>query len=407
MKKFYSTRHLLSVILFFLCTFAAQAADDLITTQTTIDVAEAGTLASKVGSADKYKITSLRLTGNLNVEDMKFIREMAGCYYDENGSKYDGHLQHLDLADAKFVGDESFDAYYPDPEHEGKFYKETARIEESRVGKFQFAFLHDLQTVVLPKNTTEISYGGLYDCRGLTSVSLPEGLTTIGEWAFTDCTSLASVSFPESLTFINGHAFLRCASLTSVSLPKSQTRIEDLTFAGCASLASVSLPEDLTEIGGYAFAYTGLTSLSLPKGVTGIEYFAFLGCDKLTSVSLPEGLTTIGNYVFMECTNIASVYAYMPTPPALSNTDFDTEVTANATLYVPQGHAQDYRATAYWSDFANIVEFNPAGVEHTPAGMSATESARYTLGGHRLAAPAKGLNIVKYSDGTAKKVIVK
>ena len=189
-------------------------------------MAEAGTLASKVGSADKYKITNLKLTGNLNVEDMKFIREMAGCYYDENGSKYDGHLQHLDLADAKFVGDESFDAYYPDPVHEGKFYKETARIEESRVGRFQFAFLHDLKTVVLPKNTTEISYGGLYDCRGL----------------------------------------------TSVSLPKSQTRIEALTFAGCANLASVSLPEDLTEIGGYAFAYSGLTSLSLPKGVTGIEY---------------------------------------------------------------------------------------------------------------------------------------
>ena len=53
------------------------------------------------------------------------------------------------------------------------------------------------------------------------------------------------------------------------------------------------------------------------------------------------------------------------------------------------------------------VEFNPAGVEPVPTDASTMESARYSLGGHRLAAPEKGLNIVKYSDGTAKKIVVR
>ena len=35
------------------------------------------------------------------------------------------------------------------------------------------------------------------------------------------------------------------------------------------------------------------------------------------------------------------------------------------------------------------------------------EVARYAINGTRLAAPVKGVNIVKMSDGTVKKVIVK
>lgn len=39
--------------------------------------------------------------------------------------------------------------------------------------------------------------------------------------------------------------------------------------------------------------------------------------------------------------------------------------------------------------------------------ISAHEVARYTLNGTRLAAPQKGINIVKMSDGTTRKIIVK
>lgn len=41
------------------------------------------------------------------------------------------------------------------------------------------------------------------------------------------------------------------------------------------------------------------------------------------------------------------------------------------------------------------------------AGSNAAEVARYNVNGVQLSAPQKGLNIVKYSDGTTKKVVVK
>ena len=37
---------------------------------------------------------------------------------------------------------------------------------------------------------------------------------------------------------------------------------------------------------------------------------------------------------------------------------------------------------------------------------TATKVARYDANGNLLAAPAKGLNIVRYSDGTVKKIMV-
>ena len=37
----------------------------------------------------------------------------------------------------------------------------------------------------------------------------------------------------------------------------------------------------------------------------------------------------------------------------------------------------------------------------------AVETARYTLDGRRIDAPVKGINIVRYSDGSVRKVMVK
>lgn len=47
------------------------------------------------------------------------------------------------------------------------------------------------------------------------------------------------------------------------------------------------------------------------------------------------------------------------------------------------------------------------GVEETVAGSDVREVARYSLDGRQLAAPQKGINIIRMSDGTTRKVLVK
>ena len=48
-----------------------------------------------------------------------------------------------------------------------------------------------------------------------------------------------------------------------------------------------------------------------------------------------------------------------------------------------------------------------AGINNIYYNDNATEVARYDIYGHRLSEPTKGINIVKYSDGTVKKMIIK
>lgn len=47
------------------------------------------------------------------------------------------------------------------------------------------------------------------------------------------------------------------------------------------------------------------------------------------------------------------------------------------------------------------------GVEETAAEGDVREVARYSLNGCKLAAPQKGINIIRMSDGTTRKVLVK
>lgn len=56
-------------------------ADDLITEQVVVNVEEPGTLPNKISNADKDRITDLKIIGELNGTDVRFVREMAGLIF--------------------------------------------------------------------------------------------------------------------------------------------------------------------------------------------------------------------------------------------------------------------------------------------------------------------------------------
>ena len=345
------------------------AADNLITEQVTINVATAGTLSSKIPKADKYRITNLKLTGELNVEDIKFIRQMASYYYDN--CKDNGNLQHLDLGGAKFVGEGEFTVSYGG----GR----TAKFSSNVVGDYVFCALKVLQSIVLPdglqliRDRAFLSCSGLSSvtlpnglqtigeaaflgCKSLSSVTLPDGLQTIGKEAFADCYSLSSVSFPDGLQTIDYEAFWDCTSLSSVSLPDGLQTIGEEAFMHCTSLSTVSFPDGLQTIGGLAFSHTSLSSVSLPNGLQSIGEGAFSYCNSLSSVSLPDGLQTIGKEAFNGCKSLTSVYANMKVPIKLENHQFNDKTMQYGTLYVPVGYRCAYMESE-WKSFKDIKEF--------------------------------------------------
>ena len=478
MRNFTFKRQLLFVMFMLLGCLSIQAADEgLITKQITIKLDKAGTLPNRISSSKKYLITNLKIVGEVNGKDLRFIREMAGC--DFYMKKTDGKLSILDLSDAKIV--KSYDSYVWDGGDQNGSNDElgysvfkgcsvltsvTIPSSVTSIGGSAFEGCSGLTSVTIPSSVTSIGGSAFKDCSGLTSLAIPSSVTWIGGSAFKGCSGLTSITIPSSVTEIGGAAFSGCSSLTSLTLPSGVTLIGDYAFSGCSGLTSLTLSSGVTSIGKYAFSgCSGLTSLTLPSGVTSIGRYAFEGCSgltsltlssgvtsigysafsgcsglkyircqindeietylryghlyinvecgieyylndkKITSVAIPSTITELGRYAFQNCRDLTSVYVSWQFPIPTGSAFYGVDIS-KCTLYVPQGTEQDYWLSPGWGDFGKIVEFDATGIDKVTTSNDAKELSRYSVNGQRLAAPTKGLNIVKYSDGSVKKVVV-
>ena len=328
MRNFTFKGLLLTAVFMLLGCLSIQAAnDDLITKQITIKLDKAGTLPDRIASSKKYKITNLKIVGEVNGTDLKFIREMAGC--DFNGKETDGKLSILDLSDAKIV--EGGSAYYSDRDD------------------------------------------------GFICTSNDK----LGDYVFNGCSGLTSLTLPSSVTKIGCYALLNCIGLTSLTLPSSVTEIGEGAFLNCR----------------------GLTNFTIPSGVTSIGHGAFFCCYGLISLTIPSSVTAIGSRAFNDCSGLTSIYAYMEKLPETGANLFLGCDEKKCTVYVPKGTYDDYFVSEF-GFFSHIVEFDATGIDKTTTSTDVEEISRYSLNGQRLVGPTKGLNIVKYSDGSVKKVAV-
>ena len=348
MRNFTFKGLFLTAVFALLWSLTIQAAEDgLITKQITIKLKEAGTLPDRIDASKKYLITNLKLVGEINGTDWKMIREMAGSNY--NGYSTEGKLSTLDLSEAKIV--KGGDSYYSG---------DNCYTSNDEIGEYAF-----------------------HDCSGLTSLTLPAGITSISDCAFEGCSGLTSLTLPAGITSIGISAFYGCSGLTSLTLPDGITSINYGTFWSCS----------------------GLTSINIPASVTKIEYSAFRGCSGLTSLNLPAGITSISNCAFSGCSGLTSIYVYAEKVPGIGSYAFEECDAKKCTVYVPKGTYGDYRSSDF-GYFENIVEFDATGIDKTTTSTDVEEVSRYSVNGQRLVGPTKGLNIVKYSDGSVKKVAV-
>ena len=404
-----------------------QAADDLITKQITIKLDEAGTLPDKIGSTKKYQITNLKIIGEINGTDLMFIRNMAGGidFYDETGQ---GKLSVLDLSQARIVVGGGPYFYYRHHEGLSGGVRELYVDENDVLGDYMFSGCSALTSLILPSSVTKIGNYAFEHLVTLTSLIIPSNVTEIGNSAFVNCRGLTSMKIPSSVTNIGDCAFLNCSGLTSLVISSGVTKIGDSAFSNCSGLTSLVIPSGVTEIGFFAFRNcsglislvissgvidgsafencSGLTSLIISSGVTKIGSSAFKNCSGLTSLVIPSGVTEIGWFAFENCSGLTSIYVYAEHIYTSGLVAFKGCDKNNCKVYVPKGTYDYYIKYSDFRYFKNIEEFDATGIDNVITPFHAKEVSRYSINGQRLSAPTKGLNIVKYSDGSVKKVAV-
>lgn len=327
------------------------------------------------------------------------------------------------------------------------------------VKSYSFVSNDNLKSLTLPSSVTIIeSYA--FDCQRLNKIqlsehleyigdyafsnsliygiSLPESLKHIGEYAFNNCKNINNISFPESLMFIGKYAFNNCNNIKTIYIPKNVESLSDEgTFGICLSLERIDVDPDnqyYTSINGILYNKEltkilqcpsnnkELEWITLPKSITKICINAFNNNKNLTRIVIPAGVTIIDNDAFYNCSNLNRVTCYANNPPSTpiiegyENDPWIGSGREKATLYVPKGSLNEYEYFSYitsqkvikfpYSRFKEIVEMDEdTGISPSFIDNNDHIISTYNTIGVKTRSTTNGLNIIKYRNGSTKKII--
>ena len=289
-----------------------------------------------------------------------------------------------------------------------------------------------LTTVTLPNSLTYLGDYAFSSCKDLASISIGTGITEIPYNCFTGCNALTSVDLPEHVTSIGGGAYSYCNGLVSITLPGSIQTVGASAFASCSNLEEVVIPDNVTTLGEKAFQYDSkLKYVQIGKGITTLEKDLFNSCESLSSVELSEGLTAVKAFVFEDCSSLKTVtfpstlttlsestsFGWSPeslyflgTQPATGERSTDEPFYGlydKTKVYVPESAFDDYKQSTVFEKFFeedNLLTFETTGI-NTVKDSRIVPVMWFDLSGRQLSAPQKGMNIVKMSDGSTRKIM--
>ena len=317
-----------------------------------------------------------------------------------------------------------------------------------------------LTTLTIPKSVTTIGYGAFSGCSGLLSIVVEEGNPNYD--SRNNCNALIETAtdsliagcnntiIPNNVTAIAPYAFLGCAGLTSINIPRSVKNIGMYAFQNCSgpNLLSITveegnptydsrnncnalietaadslifgckktlIPHNVKAIGIYAFSgCVGMNTIRIPNSVKYIYGGTFQNCIDLSTIIFGNSLERLESFAFLGCPNIKDVYCYAEqvtdAKGMYGNSVFSFDMS-KATLHVPAALVDAYKAETPWSWFGTIVALTDGDPE--PNGItnihhdSMAAKRYYSLDGKERTTLHRGLNIIKMSDGTTKKVVVK
>ena len=191
---------------------------------------------------------------------------------------------------------------------------------------------------------------------------------------------------------MGSYVFTEATCLSSVALSKNCQTTENRTFEKCKALQTIVIPD----------------------GVKNIKNGAFEGCNGLKRIYMAATVETLGASAFERCGNLTDVYCYGVNPPTQEGwykkdilEVFLNSYVDYSTVHVPETALDSYQRIHPWSDFGNIVALTNDETAITPVTAKSSAMRYVTLNGRQNVLLQKGINIVRQSDGTVRKLLKK
>ena len=362
----------------------------------TVNLTEAGTLASMIPQDKKNIIEELKVVGPIDERDIEVMKDLCG---------YNGMLTAIDLSDASIVdGAKTVANVLPQEAFQSTYSLGHVVLPKNLTAIGSYAFMDSgIEELVLPKTVTSIGRDVFYYARNLKALSveegntefdsrdncnaiiqtatntlrvgcvnsvIPEGIVALGEMAFSGKPGLEEVNIPNSVTSIGWAAFWADTDLTKVKLSAGVTEMSQSPFGGCDRITSFVIDENNPKYDSRdncnAIIETatntlvqGFSTTKIPDGVKIIAPAAFRSLQTLTEIEIPASVENIEGEAFLYCNQLTKVVSHVKKPFAVSSMVFNGDNMKIAKLYVPFGTKEAYANTPGWDNFPYIIEMDP------------------------------------------------
>ena len=329
------------------------------------------------------------------------------------------------------------------------------------IGDKAFSYCSGLTSVTIPNSVTSIGSSAFYECSGLTSITIPNSVTSIGDEAFYNCWGLRTIISlnPTPPVCANSNSFYNYSSVT-LYVPKDSyakyfiddvwgqftniKKIEILVSSITLNNSSIELDKGSTATLSATIAPSNATIKNIVWTSSNPQIATVDQSGKVTALSAGTATITAmandGSNVSASC---QVVVKEVETKITLSQTEANLPVNDVMTLSyevipltTPVEWSTSNENVAYVKTNSDgsativgvadgvaiitakaldgsgvsascVVTVGVSGVEGVEMDNNAVEVVRYDIHGRLLSEPTPGINIVKMSNGTTRKEIVK
>ena len=266
----------------------------------------------------------------------------------------------------------------------------------------------EIKDLVIPNSVTVIGLGAFYYCTGLTSVTIPNSVTGIGQYAFEGC-RIENVLTRNSKTAFNQAFSERTYQHAMLYIPEGTwgEAVYDGDWYMFNNIREVATNKEalsptkayvLMDIKSFGYAvFDGTNSeVKIAKAFYNIDENDLNNCWQVIDKSGAKYLFNIG----------AEKYAKITSDGKIILTDNET----------PLNITEGKNGLMFGTDTSRewgLVKNNNVNIDSqtgiNPVNRTYTDSnsTYFSLDGQQTAQPKKGLNIVRKSDGTMEKIVVK